>query len=364
MRLKEVLEGKVRLKVPDVEKPEEGEVFYNPVMSYDRNISVGVLKLLKNVLNKPEDKLTVLDALSATGVRALRYKKEVGVNSWANDVNPKSVDLIKENAALNKIKIKVTREDANIILRKNKFDYVDIDPFGSPVPFLDSTAKSFLREGFLSITATDTAPLCGTYPKVSLRRYGIESFKSDYYNELGIRILISEVIKTFAKYEKVFIPQLSYSRRHYFRVYGKVETGVKKVNNFLEKFGFVSHCFNCGWRDLGLKETCPMCGAKTKFTNVYLGDIQNKSFLKDLLIVLDEMGFEKEKKLIEIIKNEASVPFYFDTHYIAEKTGKAIRKIDDFIKKLKENGFSATKTHFCPTAVKTDAKFSDVVEIF
>lgn len=362
MKLKEVHEGLVKIKAPDVGRPEQGEIFYNPIMTYDRNISVGVVSLLKDILKK--ERIKALDALSATGVRAIRYKKEVGVDAWANDANPKAVKLIKKNVGLNKIKIKVTEEDANIIMRKNKFDFIDVDPFGSPAPFLDSAARSFPKEGFLAVTATDTAPLCGTYPKVALRRYDVRSFKPDYYNELGIRILISTIIKTFARYEKAFIPYLSYARRHYFRVYGKIESGVKRVNRILENFGYISHCFNCGWRDLKLEKKCPLCGAKTKFANVFLGSIQDRDFCEKLKNELMKRDFLDESNFVEGVGNELDAPFYYDTHYVAKKGSKSIKKIEDLIKKLKEKGFKASRTHFCPTAVKTDVTFEDVVRLF
>ncbi|MCD6399029.1 MAG: tRNA (guanine(10)-N(2))-dimethyltransferase [Candidatus Aenigmarchaeota archaeon] len=360
MRLKEIKEGLVKLKIPNVDKPEQGEVFYNPVMEYDRNISVGFCLAIKDVLKK---KIKVLDALSATGIRAIRYKKECGIEVWVNDANPKAVKLINKNAKLNKLKIKITNEDANIILRQNKFDFIDIDPFGSPVPFLDSAARSFPKEGFLAVTATDTAPLCGTYPLVCQRRYGIKSFKPDYYNELGIRILISAIMKSFMKYEKVFIPILSCSRLHYFRVYGKIESGVNKINKILKEFGYISHCMKCGWRG-SLEKKCPLCGSDTSFCEVFLGDIQNKDFCKKLTGSLMKINFMKEYKFVEKIGEELNIPFYYDTHYIAEKNKKEIRKIDYIINNLKKNGFKASRTHFCPTAIKTNAKYEDFLKSF
>jgi len=363
MKLREIQEGEVKLKIPDVKKPEQGEVFYNPIMEMDRNISVCLLPLLSGVLNKKRSEIKALDALSATGVRALRYTKETKINTNANDANPKAFELIKKNAKLNNVEMTITEEDANIVLRKNKFDFIDIDPFGSPVPFLDSAARSFPKEGFLAVTATDTAPLCGTYPKVCLRRYGIKSFKSDYYNEMGIRILISSMIRAFAKYEKRFMPYLSYSRRHYFRVYGKIESGVKKVNDSLKEFGYMSHCFNCGWRAKSLEKACPVCGAKTEFCEVYLGKIQNKKFLNLLAKQLQKRMLVKEENFIQKIDEELASPFYYDIHYICKKSGKQIKKTDYIISRLKSLGFKASRTHFCPTAIKTDADFEKMIKI-
>ena len=51
------------------------------------------------------------------------------------------------------------------------FDYIEIDPFGSPTDFLESSIVRLSRRGILAVTATDTAPLCGTYPNTCKRKY-------------------------------------------------------------------------------------------------------------------------------------------------------------------------------------------------
>lgn len=358
--MKVVKEGSVSIMVPEVKIPEYGEVFYNPIMEKDRNISVCICDLLPDMLKKD---LIGLDALSATGVRALRYRKESGLNMWANDCNPKAVKLIKENVKRNKIKMKITEEEVNALLRKNHFDFVDVDPFGSPIGFIDSASASLGKSGFLAITATDTAPLCGSYPKVAERRYGIKSMKTDYYSELGLRILLTAVMRIFARYEKVFIPYLSYSRLHYFRVYGKIEKGVKRVNRKLREFGHISHCFKCGWRGLELVKICPLCGEATQFCNIYLGDIQDRNLLEKLTERLQKRMFVPEEKLVTKTAGEVSFPFYYDLHYLYKKTGKAPKKMDETMEKIKENGFRVSRTHFCPTAIKTNASFTEVKKI-
>lgn len=361
INMKDIQEGSVSIMIPEAKIPEYGEVFYNPVMEKDRNISVCVCDLLQEILKKAD--LKGLGALSATGIRALRYKKESGLDMCANDCNPKAVKLIKKNVKRNKMKMEVTEEDANVLMRNNHFDFIDIDPFGSPISFIDSASASLGRNGFLSITATDTAPLCGSYPKVSERRYGIKSMKTDYYNELGLRILISAVMRIFARYERVFVPYLSYSRLHYFRVYGKVENGVKRVNRLLKEFSYVSHCFKCGWRDMKLEKKCPLCSEATQFCKVYLGDIQNSKFLEKLENRLQKRMFVAEEKLVTKIKEEISFPFYYDLHYLYKKTGKRSDKMEKTMEKIRQKGFHVSRTHFCPTAIKTNATFDDMKEI-
>jgi tRNA (guanine26-N2/guanine27-N2)-dimethyltransferase len=357
MKTKEVQEGSVSVRVPESRIPEEGEVFYNPKMVFDRSISVCFCDLIKGDVER------ALDALSATGIRALRYRKESGLDSWANDCNPKAVKLIRANVKRNKVRIRVTEKEANALMRQEHFDFVDIDPFGSPIGFVDSACASIGKKGFLAFTATDKAPLCGSYPKVAERRYGISSMKTDYYNELGLRILLSAVMRIFARYERRFTPLLSYSRLHYFRIYGKVERGVKRVNRQLKEFSYVSHCFKCGWRGLVLEKKCPKCDLETRFCRVYLGEVQDKDFLEKMVKALQNRMFVQEEKLLNKIKREARFPLYYDLHYLYKKTGRKPDKMENTLERLKEKGFRASRTHFCPTAVKTNASFSDMKKL-
>ena len=45
-----------------------------------------------------------------------------------------------------------------------------VDPFGSPVPFIQSAIRGCRRKGILAITATDTAPLAGAHAPKCRRR--------------------------------------------------------------------------------------------------------------------------------------------------------------------------------------------------
>ena len=60
-----------------------------------------------------------------------------------------------------------TREENN----GDRFDAVDVDPFGTPSPFVDCALRSIKDGGLLSVSATDSGVLCGVYPKVALRKY-------------------------------------------------------------------------------------------------------------------------------------------------------------------------------------------------
>ena len=55
---------------------------------------------------------------------------------------------------------------------------VDIDPFGTPSPFIESAAISAKAGGMLCVTATDTSALCGTYKEPCIRKYNSMPLKN------------------------------------------------------------------------------------------------------------------------------------------------------------------------------------------
>jgi tRNA (guanine26-N2/guanine27-N2)-dimethyltransferase len=44
---------------------------------------------------------------------------------------------------------------------EDRFDVVDLDPYGSPAVFLDGAVQSVKDGGLLLVTCTDMAVLCG-----------------------------------------------------------------------------------------------------------------------------------------------------------------------------------------------------------
>ena len=343
-------EGKVNLIIPEGGVYDRN-VFYNPEAKITRDITIGAVQVFQK---NHGDKIRVLDALSASGVRGLRIKKEVnGVKEVTlNDKNPEAIKLIRKNVKKNNVKCTVTNKDASLLMRENIYSVIDIDPFGPPVRFLDSAARSIYKKGLLAVTATDTAALTGKFSGACLRKYGIKSMKTDFYNELGCRIMISSIIKECAKYERTFIPVLTFMDKHYFRVFGIVERA-GKLTKTLNEFGFVNYC-ECGNRNFGkLKEKCS-CGKTMKHCGpIYLGKIQDKKFIKSVLTELKKRKFNEALKKIEKICDEADLPvFYYDIHSFSVKE---MRKFEDIIKDLKNKGFEAGRTHFCKTGIKTDA---------
>ncbi len=322
MKTRQIKEGKINLFAPR-ENLYEAEVFYNPKMAFNRNISVAAVQAFQNArkrslrhaesqktfVQSAERKITILDALSASGVRGLRYAKEIsGIKEIIlNDKNPVAYGLIKKNIALNKLQKKCSaiKSDANVLMHQNVFDLVDLDPFGSPNIFLDAAARSIYHKGFLAATATDTAPLSGSYPETCFRKYGIRSMKTDYYSELGVRIMVSYIILALARRERAFFPVMSFSKEHYFRAFGKIEHA-GEIGKLLKQFGYVMHCFKCGNRKTGELELKCSCGNKFEFVGpIFLGNISDKEFCLNVAKECNKRKFIEEKNIAGHLASES-----------------------------------------------------------
>ncbi len=199
-----IREGKVQVLVPKLEAygvipsdyaPSRAPVFYNPVMEFNRDITVLAFQAYQRMVNH---EISICDPLTSQGIRGLRFAAEIdGVKKvLISDINERAYKLAKHNVALNGLedKIAVKHKDANAVLScnaspKKRFDIVDVDPFGTPAPYLDSAFRAIKNNGLLASTATDLAPLCGVHAKACVRKYGGRPLRTEYCHELAVRLL-------------------------------------------------------------------------------------------------------------------------------------------------------------------------------
>ena len=118
-----------------------------------------------------KDRFTLLEALSASGLRSIRYSKELKYVSKiiANDFDADAVESIRKNIIQNQVQDIVEASHGNAlkvmyeaIVSGKKFDVIDLDPYGSAVPFIDAAVQAVAEDGLLCITCTDMAVLAGS----------------------------------------------------------------------------------------------------------------------------------------------------------------------------------------------------------
>jgi tRNA (guanine26-N2/guanine27-N2)-dimethyltransferase len=364
---KEITEGLTRLEIP---KDYLNKIhFFNPRVELSRDLTI----LFLNTLDSRD--WSICDALSGIGARGIRIAKECKVREvWINDISEDNVPFIKTNASLNSVikKIKIINKDANQLLSENirVFDYIDVDPWGSPSYYFDSCARAIKRKGFIGFSATDTAALCGTSPITSLRRYGIESYKTDFFKELGLRILIANAALTFGKWSFSFKPLLSYASEHYFRVFAEVEKGKSIASRTLkDNLSYVNFCSNCLWREINEEPVtkCEFCGSNTKLIGkIWTGKIEDLKFVNKCWKELTQTDWlrtkDKIKMLLILLQNE-SIPIYYDIHKLCQKHRLNIPKFEILQNKLRYKGYTADRTHFSYKGIKTDTRLKELIEI-
>ncbi|WP_258084424.1 tRNA (guanine(10)-N(2))-dimethyltransferase [Thermococcus thermotolerans] len=369
----EVREGLAKILVPKAERIYDAPVFYNPVMALNRDISVLAVGIFK-----PK---RVLDALSATGIRGIRYALETPAEEvWLNDINPDAFNLILKNVRLNlgvegewiseksiafqgKKEMVANLDDANRLMAEKfrYFDFLDLDPFGSPVEFLDTALRSVRRRGVLAITATDTGVLCGAYRHACRRKYLAEPIRGELCHEAGLRILIGTVVRYAAKYDLGVDVLLAYYRDHYFRAFLRLKSGARKADGSLSNLGYLRQEPNgrFEYEKAFIPEGLPAHGP------LWLGPLKTQEFVDEMLSLAGthSLAHKKTLQFIKTLAGELDVPFHYDTHALARRNNIQVGKLVDIIGALREKGYRATRTHFSPVALKTDAPFEEVLEV-
>ena len=396
-----IQEGTTEIYVPEGENEDiplaSASVFYNPEMELNRDINVAVTSVyVKKVMarkNFEKSQITYADAFSASGIRGIRVAKEVGISAVLNDWKEEAVSLIQKNISHNRLEgtVSATCKNANSLLHSQKFAIVDIDPFGTPSPFLDAAVSS--ATFMLGVTATDTAPLCGAHLKSGMRKYSAVPLNNEFHSEMGLRILIGSIVREAAKYEKGIKVLFSHATRHYVRVYAEILHGAKNADKTLSEIGFAAWCPVCGNIEtknglaVFMNETCPHCSdfccsdsrcsdsrcsekeiaSKRKISGpLWLGALKDVSFCDEVLSELDSLQLNKKTeavKLLTVCRNEADIPFFYDQHMLCESLKISAPPIEPFLEKLRNEGYIATRTHFSGTSFKTDAPLSFVLDV-
>src|SRR3989344_8674144 len=347
---------KIKAELPKRDVHKKMEVFYNPVMASNRNISILLLNCVEN------KNMNIVDPLAGSGIRSLRFLKELKKSKikqlYVNDIKANFPDYFKESLKLNKIssnKISIHNQDANLfLLNQEGFDYIDIDPFGSPNNFLAASIARLSRRGILAVTATDTAALTGTYPRSTQRKYWADSNKNYLMHETGLRILIRKVQLIGIQFDKALIPILAYSKDHYFRIYFKNDRRKESCDQIIKQHLYL----------LYNQQTLEFKPSKFNFEEefistgpLWIGKLFDSKLIKTML---KNNTFEEEKKFLQLLNKEAEMDVlgFYDMHALARAYKTAPPKMDDVLKRLQ-----GIRTHFSFNGFKTKKSFKEVISV-
>jgi tRNA (guanine26-N2/guanine27-N2)-dimethyltransferase len=409
----ETIEGKTRLLVPAVsligKVPPKVPAFFNPAAKLNRDISIVAYRAFMQDLKK--SKKTLADSFSGIGARALRVAVEDPEieEIHMNDINPIAIDLSKKAAELNSVTEKCNfsiNEVCKFLTARptkengaERFGIVDLDPFGSPSQYIDCVLRAVLDRGLISITATDTAVLCGVYRDVCFRKYYGRPINNHYANETALRLMTSLIALTASRLDLAIHPLFAHANLHYLRVYIEVSLSSSQANKVYDNIGYLRHCFKCGNRNVIMEydksEVCKLC--RNGFSlggKLWISRLFDKNFIKKMSSYYhhhhdDELkttssnssntnNDTKEnidyynnnnkndiiKKILAICLNEIDdIPHYFRADEISSKLKKSPLPLQNIIEKLSTAGYRASKTSLNTSAFKTDARIDQILSL-
>ena len=142
--------------------------------------------------------------------------------------------------------------------RRDRYDVIDLDPYGSPAPFLDAAVQAVSDGGLLCVTCTDMAVMAGNSGETCYSKYGSVSIKAKYCHEMvrlththtllscpygtcdwmsfppppqALRIILHSLDQRAGVYQRYIQPLLCVSVDFYIRVFVRVHTGQAMVKN-------------------------------------------------------------------------------------------------------------------------------------
>lgn len=323
------------------------DVFFNPIMKFNRDITLDVLKKMD------VENIQVGLPLGGSGVRAARILTELPKKCikavHCNDRNPLAVKTMQEIVKLNNLdsRFHIHNLDAVEFLQSSKgFDYIDIDPFGSPNFLLDIALQRMSRKGILAVTATDTGALAGAFPNAGKMKYWAMNHNNSQKHEIGLRILARKVMLIGIQHSKALTPIVSYHDKHYYRIFFNVQKSRQAAGKLFDLLDYrFNHCNTCG--NIGSENKCSYCNNKMQVSGpCYSGRLQ-------------ELKIDSLQQLYE--DDQVSRVGFFDTHEIAKLHKKSLIKVSEIIQQLENKGFTAVQSGFERTGIKTNASLTEIL---
>jgi tRNA (guanine26-N2/guanine27-N2)-dimethyltransferase len=364
-------EGKAQFQV--------GKAFYNPESKLVRDLGV----LAATIYQQDHGSLRVLDALSGCGVRSLRYWLESHANYlWINEGNPELNSLLQQNLEIAMLPVRakpiasqayqITHQDAHRVFfdcysRRDYYDLVDVDCFGTAVPYLSTMLWATKIGGLIYLTSTDGKTLTGHLPENSIQAYGAIARSHPAAHEQALRLLIGSTQQQAAAKGLGIEPIFSLFTGQTYRLMMRL---VAKPHLTDKNYGFLAYCHSCGnyrtvtWRKLGKISCACNHPALTVSGAMWLGKLHHRQQLERFKILAQQLEWQEVTELLSLMAAEIDFPPYFYTLREIGSRGKLdLPKRSHLIQALQDQGYQATATHINPQAIKTNVDLDTCIAI-
>ncbi|KAK0503296.1 tRNA methyltransferase [Armillaria luteobubalina] len=355
-------------------------------------------------------KPVILEALSATGLRSIRYAKEIPLVKYviANDLSSAATAAMKRNVEFNGFdvsdgKIRINEGDACTLMynhreERQRVDVVDLDPYGTAAPFIDAAVQCVNDGGLLCVTCTDLSVLAtNNYPEKCLSNYGGIPVKAEYCHEAALRLVLHALSTSASRYGRYIEPLLSLSIDFYVRLFVKVHTsaiGVKKALTKTSAYFVCTSCQSFYEQPLGrvtekkheasgninynfrthpgpvVSDRCPECESALHIAGpMWSGPIHDTDFVAKVLEYVEENPDSygtstRMKGMLTVAKEELHTPFYFTPTRVASFFHCQTPSLDEVASALLHAGYSISRSHATPGSLKTTATRADLYDIF
>jgi len=370
----EITEGITKILVPcgsmEDKVPPRDPAFFNPKAKLNRDFSIVAYSAFWKNFDGPK---IFLDGLSGIGARGLRVANEIKYSEKiiCNDANTNAVKLCAKSASINNLQNLETSENEvcrffNFYSIKNKRgSIVDLDPFGAPTKYLDCAIRATMHGGVLSTTATDLQVLHGLFKLACKRRYSGVPIKTEYGNEIAIRLILGSICLVAYRLDIQIVPLFVDNAMHYYRTYVKVLNRTSQEDNI----GYILHCKSCDNRSIVKEQShsCELCDSKNEIAGpLWIGKLFEKEFVNSMLEEIPKYTVDKRcEKTLEKCILESDMPgTYFTLDEIASKAKVAPMGLDKIIKKLEKEGYHASPTSLNPTGFRTNCTIDNVCKLF
>ncbi len=334
-----------------------GGAFVNDAAKLTRDVGVAIA-----ALNGPG--LSVLDPTAATGLRGIRYCLEAKAGKCTMlEINPTAYKALRANISRNKVAATAIntsiQEFANSC--REKFDVIDLDPFGGVQPYVYDLMKVAKDGTLFFATATDTAVLCGAHHAACVRLYNAVPMHNELCKEAGLRILTGHIARIAAQFNFGVEPLLTMNYKHYMRVHLRLRHGAASANESMKNIGFMSHCAKCmergTQRGLVPKElSCESCGSRLMLSGpLWIGKMQDKKTLQGMCTAISG-----DSGTLERLCGELDTPCLYSIPKITKALGIKSVSPAKVISYLEGHGHRATVSHFDASYIRADVSAEEV----
>ncbi|KAG8217920.1 N2,N2-dimethylguanosine tRNA methyltransferase [Butyriboletus roseoflavus] len=362
-------------------------------------------------------KFVLLEPLSATGLRSIRYAKEIPLARFiiANDLSPSATAAMRRNVEINDLgpfeedittpdgqrtvksnpgKVRVHEDDACALMynhrtEKTRVDVVDLDPYGTAAPFIDAAVQAVNSGGLLCVTCTDMSVLATTnYSEKCFSNYGGIGTPAGLEHNLDIgnqiwalhrtsSILVHRLLRNILALLTPPTAKLTFANESKTSIYyvccGCASFHEQKLGRVVEKTNQQSGAVNLQYKTATgppVDSGCPECGFSMHLAGpMWSGPLHNPEFVAKVVEHVDGNANSygtstRMKGMLVVAQEELNVPFYFTPAKVAGTFHCSTPALGDVASALLNAGHKVSRSHASAGSLKTTASRSEIHDVF